>query len=182
MTSGYGPNPGYGPQQPAPPQKQGLGVGAIVLIVIGVMVVLGGGTCATCVCLGAKGISDAKQAQDDANAKAKASAVSVSVSTLLAAYKANEVSADASYKGKYVHASGGIAFEIRKTIGDQAQLWINASGNSIEHPIIQCNLTKAASVGASRLSKGSKVTVTGKVAGMIGSSAIGSVFLENCEF
>src|SRR4051794_16179198 len=94
---GYGPSPsGYGPPHQvgpygmppqAPPPKRGMSAAAIILIILGIMVVLGGGSCAMCLCIAGQGAHDAKVADDDAKAKA----MSVNISTLLASYKSNEV-------------------------------------------------------------------------------------------
>jgi len=168
--SGYGP-PGYGAPPMGPPPKKGMSGAAIVLIVLAVAAALFGGGCLMCVCIGAKAGSDAQAEQE----RLKANAVSVSAQRLIDDYKANEVRADQTWKGKYVNVNGVVA-EISKGLGDAMIVNLN-SGRQLEFQTIMCHLDEKYKGRAAGLGKGQNLTVRGKVDGLL----LLSVQLHDCE-
>jgi hypothetical protein len=154
---------GGGGGAPPPPPKQGLSTAAIVLIVLVAGIVLLGGGCMMCLCIGVKGASD----QDDSD---KRGARNVSVAELLNAYKANEVRADNTYKGKWLKLQGGQVDEVRSSYV------MIGTGKLFEVPQVQCMLKPDQLSKASGLSKGRRVTVRGKVQMMLI-----NVLVQDCE-
>ena len=178
---GYGPPPQYPygappgmpgmPGPPAPPQKKGMSAAAIVLIVIAVFMAMGGGGCALCICLGVKGAEEAKEKADND----RKNAAKLPIDTLLSAYKANEVRADATYKNHYYALQGGQIGDVKKSIGDSMYLTLG-TGKAFEIPMVQCMLRSDQTSKASQLAKGRHVAVRGKVTGLFI-----NVTLEDCE-
>jgi hypothetical protein len=149
----------------------------IALIVIVAFVVLLGGGCLTCFCIGAAAVND-KTAQTkggDHGGSPAESAVSVQATELLADYKANEVRADGKWKGKMVKVTGFVS-EIKKDFTDSSYVNVG-TGAEIEIPIVQCSLKSGQESAAGNLSKGQPVSVKGRVKGLI----LFSVDLEDCE-
>jgi hypothetical protein len=172
----YGAPPGGGQQFPygspppmggggggAPPPKQGMSTAAIVLIVLVAVIVVVGGTCVTCLCVTVKGGTE----QDDAD---KRSARNVPIADLLNAYKANEVRADSTYKGKWIKLQGGQVDEVRSSYV------MIGTGKLFEIPQVQCMLKPDQLGKASGLTKGRRVTVRGKVQMMLI-----NVLVQDCE-
>lgn len=191
---GYGPPYGY-PQGPPPPKK-GMGVGSIILIAVGCAFL---GTCMVCVTTMDK-IGDATTKASASSASATTTTtttaratstpiftatatattepeqptVTVTAGKLYSDYKANEVSADARYKGNVLSVTGTVT-EIRKTFADDIVVEL-ATSNEFEG--VAANMADSETATASALSKGHKTTVICKGAGMV----IGSPQLSNCVF
>lgn len=149
--------------------KPSTSLGVKLLAGIGCLGVLGMGTCATCAVIGAKGAADGAKAgvgvSGPTEAAAAASAVSVELGTLLSEYKDNEVRADAAYKGKTIKVTG-LVDDIKKDILDNPYITVG-TGKQFEIPQVQCALAKSSVSAAMQLSKGAKVTVAGKVGGLM---------------
>jgi hypothetical protein len=151
---------------PPPPPKKGMSTAAIVLIVLVSLIAVFGGGCMLCVCIGVKGASDAKEKADLERRNAK----SIRLEDLLTAYRTNEVRADTTYKDRYYKVIGGEVDSVTSgsvTVG---------TGRLIEIPMAQCMLRSDQSAKAGALSKGRRVTVRGKVTGMLL-----NVILQDCE-
>lgn len=148
----------------APPPKQGLSTAAIILIVLVGFIVLAGGGCMLCVCIGVKGVSD----QNDTD---RQNARNVAVTELLNTYKANEVRADSTYKGKWLKLQGGQVDEVRSS-----SVMIG-TGKLLDFWQVQCMLKSDQLGKAGTLTKGRRVVVRGKVQGML----ITSVLVQDCE-
>jgi len=133
------------------------------------MMVLGGGSCALCICLGAAGMNEQKKQAD----LAKTSAATVQIGDFLGSYRTNEVGADNKYKGQWVVISGGRTGQIKKDILDKPYLTVGTSG-SFEIPQVQCFLTDTAKAGT--LKPGDAVTVRGRVDGLMM-----NVLVRECE-
>lgn len=145
-------------------------MGVKLLAGIGCLGVLGMGTCATCAVIGAKGAADGVKAGAGVSAPAEpeapaAPAASVEIGTLLSEYKDNEVRADAAYKGKTIKVTGAVD-DIKKDILDNPYITVG-TGKQFEIPQVQCSLAKSSVGAAMQLSKGAKVTVVGKVSGLM---------------
>ena len=87
------------------------------------------------------------------------------LSTLLAAYKDNEVHADATYKGNSIEVTG-IVGDVKKDILDEPYI-IVGTGRELEVPTVQCSLAASAVDRATWLHKGDAVTVRGTVTGLL---------------
>jgi len=160
---GYGPPQGY-PQQPQ--QKQGMSTIAKVLIALLVLGVCSVGGCLVCVGVGANAVNNAEQAKKDEVQKAKtAPAADVDLPTLLADYKANEVRADGLYKDKSFRVTGTVG-DVKKGLGGGMYVTVG-TGKPFEIPEVQCHLDEAEVAKASALKKGGKVTVSGRVTGLM---------------
>lgn len=170
---------GY-PQQQQP--KKGMPGWAIALIILGVLIVSGFVGCVVCVGAAGKAVSDtiasasaSAAAEKDA---AKAAKVVVEASKLVGDYKANEVKADETYKGKYV-VTGGIIQDIKKDVFDKTYIVIvpvEDKDKPIVVPAIQCTPPEG-NTGAGKLVKGAPFAVTGRVKGLLF-----NVQLEDCTW
>lgn len=159
------------PQQfpPQPPPKRGMSASKVLLIIGGV-IVLGFGGCVVCVAVGANASKAAAE-------KARNEAESVAISELMTEYKANEVRADARWKGKFVKVTGGVVGDVKKDMLDSAYLTLGASdASAFELRSVQCFLTKDGAARAARLNKGETATVSGKVDGLMM-----NVLIRDCE-
>jgi len=121
--------------------------------------------------LGMVGGCGKKQTTDSATA----APTDVDVGTLVTAYKANEVRADAAYKGKRVRVKG-IVGDVKKDITDSMYVTIG-NGGDFELQTVHCQVSDKQVQAASALDKGNTVTVTGTVNGLI----LTSVILKDCE-
>lgn len=89
-------------------------------------------------------------------------------------YKANEVAADARYKGKIVVVSGTIQ-NIGKDILDSAYIVVGGEGFLDG---VQCSFTKGEESSVARLSKGQRVSVKGEVSGKMGNVQLNKCSLQ----
>ncbi|MCP1752043.1 OB-fold putative lipoprotein [Bradyrhizobium elkanii] len=89
-------------------------------------------------------------------------------------YNANEVSADAKYKGKVVVVSGAIQ-NIGKDILGSAYITVGGKGFLDG---AQCTFTKAEESSVARLVKGQRVSVKGEVSGKMGHVQINKCSLQ----
>jgi len=95
----------------------------------------------------------------------------LSANQLVSEYKANEVAADAKYKGYIVVVSGTIE-SIGNDIMDNAYVVI---GNQGFLAGVQCTFTKGEKSSVALLSKGQRVIIKGEVSGKMG-----NVLLNKC--
>lgn len=174
---GYGPPPGgygappggqpppggYGP----PPPKKGMSGLTIALIVLGTLILLGFGGCLVCVGVGAYAGSTAAAAPRPAPQV-------VDIHDVLADYKDNEVRADSRYKGRWVQMDG-LVKDVKKDVLGQPYVLLG-TGAYFEIPMVKCELDDKGAKTAARLSKGTQVTVVGKVQGLML-----NVQLDDCE-
>lgn len=98
-------------------------------------------------------------------------AIAVTATKLYADYKANEISADNTYKGKLVEVSGTVD-NIGKDILDKPYISLK-TGEIIGS--VQCMLDDDAIAEASALAEGTKVTMQGRVNGLLG-----NVLVKDC--
>lgn len=89
---------------------------------------------------------------------------------LIAAYEANEISADQSYKGKIVEVSGSVS-SVSKDLYDEP--FVTLAGNSSDFREIQCAIKE---VEAAWLKKKQKIVIKGRVVGLLI-----NVLLEECS-
>jgi hypothetical protein len=113
--------------------------------------------------------------ETDSGAKkvaSEAAAYNLTADQLYSEYDANQVAADAKYKGKIVLVSGSIS-DIGKDVTDTAYIIIGGTGmlNGA-----QCMFPKGQESLIGNLSKGQQVTAKGEV-----SAKIGNVLIRNCS-
>jgi hypothetical protein len=105
----------------------------------------------------------------------KPSATDVQLRTLLGDYHNNEVRADALYKDKLVQVTG-IVGDVKKDIMGNIYVTVG-TGAAFEIPVVQAFFDDSNASKAAMLNKGDKVTVRGKVDGLMM-----NVLLKDCEF
>jgi hypothetical protein len=98
----------------------------------------------------------------------------VQIGTLLSEYKDNEVRADSQFKGKYFRVSG-VVDAVAKDMMNSMYVTVG-TGAAFELPKVQCMLRSDQATMASKLSKGSRTSVMGKVEGKMM-----NVLLRDCE-
>ncbi len=99
----------------------------------------------------------------------------VDIRKLLAEYGDNEVRADSTFKGRYVLIDG-IVSDVKRDLLNSIYITIG-TGQLIEVPQVQCFFSEAHAAQAAKFSKGSKITVRGRVNGLMG-----NVIIRDCEF
>jgi len=109
-----------------------------------------------------KGGSSGPQTQ--ASAEQQMPAIKVSAVTLAAAYKDNEVAADAKYKGQIVEVTG-IVDSIGKDILDTPYITLSTTQYSFEN--IQCMFSKTDEPELAAVTKGKSITLRGEVSGKV---------------
>jgi hypothetical protein len=100
----------------------------------------------------------------------------VTSNKLVEDYKANEVSADAKYKGKTVEITGTVE-TIGKDILDNPYITFFYQEYSIINNV-QCLFARSDSPQLENLSKGQRLTVIGDVSGIPG---VGNILVRNCK-
>jgi hypothetical protein len=105
--------------------------------------------------------------------RADAGILKVPIAKLLADYSANEVRADAQYKGKTVRFSG-VVVSIEKDFTDSIIVKVGATGAAFE-PTAWSYVGDADAKKAATLSKGDHVSIRGRVDGL----ALGEVVVRN---
>lgn len=105
--------------------------------------------------------------------KPKVDPIKVTADSLLKAYEANEISADAQFKGKTVEITGTID-TIGKDILNDPYVALDTQ-NSIFN--VQCMFDKSNSEKLVNLSKGTKITLTGVVSGKMW-----NIIVRQCNF
>jgi hypothetical protein len=103
----------------------------------------------------------------------EAPVISIDADALYAAYHANEVSADARYKGRIVIVTGAIR-EIGKDILDSPYVVVGGSGFLDG---VQCIFSRGDDSPVGDVSKGQRVNIRGRVSGKMG-----NVLLRECQF
>jgi hypothetical protein len=100
-------------------------------------------------------------------------AIKTSAIQLVNDYKANEVAADQTYKGKIVEVSGVIE-SVAKDIMDTMYVSLHG-GAEFEFRGVQCYFASKNTARLARLSKGLPITIKGQCDGLMG-----NVLLKNC--
>ena len=119
------------------------------------------------------GSTDKEKKKQAAKVSAATTDVSVSAVQLAAEYKANEVAADGTYKGKIIEVTGAVD-KIGKDILDQP--YVSLSGGKGDLFGVQCVFAKHDLSKLSKLKKGQRVTAKCKGAGKMV-----SVSLKHCS-
>ena len=156
------------------PQPRGLSTSKVLAIVVGGLGVLCFGTCLLGGLVSAlKGGSTAPSVRT--SPKPAAAAKPVDIRTLLGEYRDNEVRADANYKGQVIQTTG-LVDDVKRDIMDSIYVTVG-TGNQFEIPQVQCLFDEAHVKKAASLSKGARVTVRGRVDGLMI-----NVLVKDCEF
>lgn len=92
-------------------------------------------------------------------------ATPVDLKTLLGEYKDNEIRADSKFKDKVIQVSGKVD-DVKKDILDNMYVTLG-TGARFEIPQVQCFLAASETSKAASLTKGSTVTVQGRVDGLM---------------
>jgi hypothetical protein len=99
-----------------------------------------------------------------AKLRVEASIVHTSIGELLGEYKDNELRADGKFKGKTVQVTGVVDAVKTDVMG---HIYVSVgTGKILEVPVLQCFFAGSEAGGVSALSRGEKVTVRGRVAGL----------------
>jgi glucan phosphoethanolaminetransferase (alkaline phosphatase superfamily) len=101
-------------------------------------------------------------------------AIKVTAAKIIADYKANEVSADAIYKGKLVEISGTVD-AIAKDITDTPYITLS-SGDPYAFEKVQCMFSNDQESELASISKGQLITLQGRVSGKLM-----NIVVENCK-
>ena len=96
--------------------------------------------------------------------------VSVTATKMIADYKANEVSADAMYKGKMVEVKGLVS-SIGKDILDTPYIALT-NGDQYAFESVQCMFMKTQESELVNVKKGQSITLKGRVSGKLGNIII----------
>jgi hypothetical protein len=158
-----------------PVSKPGLSTNKILLIVFGSLGMCCFGTCA----LGAVGSMVSKtggnQPAASSTSSPAASARWVEISTLLDEYRDNEVRADSSFKGSWIQTTGYVD-DVKRDFMNSIYVTLG-TGRELEIPQVQCFFEDSEAKKAAALSKGARVTVRGRVEGLMM-----NVLVKRCEF
>jgi hypothetical protein len=100
-----------------------------------------------------------------ASGASAAADVVIDAKALLKEYKDNEVAADQKYKGKVLQITGVVG-DIKKDFMDQIYVTVG-TGAAFELPMAQCFFDDSATAKAATLKKGDKVTIKGRVDGLM---------------
>ncbi|MFP2927217.1 OB-fold protein [Pyxidicoccus sp. 3LG] len=119
------------------------------------------------------GTASAAPAQPEAEAATKVT--QVEIRKLLAEYSDNEIRADSSFKGQYIQTTG-VVDDVKKDILNSIYVTLG-TGKQLEIPQVQCFFDDVHAKKAAALSKGTKVTVRGRVDGLMM-----NVLVKECEF
>jgi hypothetical protein len=110
-----------------------------------------------------------------ANAKPTEAAKPVDIRTLLGEYRDNEVRADTNYKGRIIQTTG-LVEDVKRGLMNELYVTVG-TGQLLEIPVVQCLFDEAHMQKAASLSKGARVTVRGRVDGLMM-----NVLVRDCEF
>jgi hypothetical protein len=152
------------------PMARGMSTKKVLLIVFG-----GLGICLVGMCLLGALVRGAASSSQASSPSAAESARWVDIRNLLAEYADNEVRADATFKGRYVLIDG-IVGDVKRDLLNTIYITIG-TGPLLEIPKVQCFFSEAYAKRAAQFSKGSRITVRGRVDGLMG-----NVLLRDCEF
>ena len=119
---------------------------------------------ATCMlCVGGVAHSIDKKQKEEAEAVKSGPATNITASSLVAAYKANEVQADSKYKGETLEVSG-VVKSISKDILDSAYITLSG-GDPVRS--VQCYFQASEQSKLGSLNKGQSLTVRGRCEGVM---------------
>jgi hypothetical protein len=97
----------------------------------------------------------------------------VKLEELLKEYESNEVRADSEFKGKLIRTFGTVG-QVSKDLTGEIYVTVG-TGAQFEHPVVQCLVGPEEASAAAALSKKGKVTVQGRVHGLVA-----NVVLRDC--
>ncbi len=99
-----------------------------------------------------------------AKLRVEASIVHTAIGELLGEYKDNELRADGKFKGKVVQVTG-VVDAVKTDVTGHIYVSVG-TGKPLEISVLQCFFAASEAAGVSSLSRGEKVTVRGRVAGL----------------
>ncbi|WP_395835555.1 hypothetical protein [Archangium violaceum] len=149
------------PKCGAPPPR-GSSVGKTVAFVFaGLFGLCFLGTCVSALSKGGGGGASSARASSNSPETAR----TVDIRTLLGEYRDNELRADSSFKGQLIQTSG-IVGDVKKDFIGDAYVTLG-SGEPLEAAQVQCILNKSQAKKAASLSQGARITVRGRVSGLM---------------
>lgn len=162
------------PKCGAPPPR-GLSFGKLLMFGVGgFMALCFFGTCVSGIGAAARKGGGTASAAPSAPRPA-ATATSVEIRKLLAEYSDNEIRADSAFKGQLIQTTG-VVDDVKKDIMDSIYVTLG-TGRQFEIPQVQCFFDDVHAKKAAALSKGARVTVRGRVDGLMM-----NVLVKDCEF
>jgi hypothetical protein len=111
---------------------------------------------------------------ENVNTEQQKPTIKVTATKMIADYKANEVAADATYKGNMIEVTGQVS-TIGKDIADMPYITLT-NGEQYSFDSIQCMFTKDQESELAAVVKGKTVTLSGKVSGKLG-----NVIVRGCS-
>lgn len=163
------------PKCGAPPPR-GLSLGKLLMLGVGgFMALCFFGTCVSGIGAAARKSGGGTASAAAAEKKPEATPTAVEIRKLLAEYSDNEVRADSTFKGQFIQTTG-IVDDVKKDIMDSIYVTLG-TGRQFEIPQVQCFFDDAHAKEAAALSKGTRVTVRGRVDGLMM-----NVLVRDCEF
>ncbi len=119
-------------------------------------------------------VNNVVSGDDTKEAETPEEAIQVTATNIIAEYKANEVSADATYKGKLVEVKGTVS-AIAKDIMDTPYIALtNEEPYGFES--VQCMFSKSQEAELAGVSKDQSITLRGRVSGKLG-----NVIVRECS-
>lgn len=112
--------------------------------------------------------------ESSSNTEVQTPTVKVTALQMVSDYKANEVSADAKYKGKTVEISGTVS-TIGKDIMDTPYISLKTSEYDIINQV-QCMFGKGDEAELANVSKGDSISLKGEVSGKLG-----NIIIRGCQ-
>ncbi|WP_076606326.1 OB-fold protein [Cystobacter fuscus] len=152
------------------PRPRGMSTGKVLALIFGGLGLVCFGTCF----LGGLVSALKGGGATAAGAASSGPARTVEIRTLLGEYRDNELRADGAFKGHVIQTTGTVT-DIRKDMLNDAYL-VLSDGAAFEAVRVQCALGKAQAAKAASLSKGARVTIRGRVAGLMM-----DVLVRDCE-
>lgn len=152
---------------------RGMSTGKILLLVFGGLGMCFFGTCM----VGAVGMAMNKPragSSSGTNSTAAASAKYVDIRTLLSEYTDNEVRADSTFKGRYVQIDG-VVNDVKRDVLNT--IYVTLGSGVLEVIQVQCFFNEGQAKKAASLSRGTRVSVRGRVDGLLM-----NVLMKDCEF
>jgi hypothetical protein len=101
--------------------------------------------------------------------------IKVTASKMIADYKANEISADATYKDKLVKVTGTVGSIAKDVLDNPYVTLTNETQYSLES--VQCYFSKADQASLANVTKDTRITLQGRVSG----KSLTNVLVKECS-
>ncbi|HMO77714.1 MAG TPA: hypothetical protein PKA42_02285 [Candidatus Paceibacterota bacterium] len=101
--------------------------------------------------------------------------INIQATDLIADYRANEIAADSTYKGKTVQVTGVVGSIAKDILNNPYVTLKNESGSTFES--VQCFFSRADEASLANVSKDTRITLQGRVSGW----SLSSVVIRDCS-